>query len=157
MHVSYYNEAYDMLIAWISAQPFAQKTRSSLVSAGATHRRIFFDDCFNGYKKKPLSFTPWNGSFSFMYKNHLLLFRCVQKEGRSEEEISISCIGRSPEILRELFNECRTKYLKLIQKKTSVFEHQDGEWRKTKSRDVRPISTVIMNEEEKRTLMEDIE
>lgn len=134
-----------MLIAWVFTQPFTHKARSSLVSVGGMQRRAYADDLSNEYKKKPLRFAPWNASFFFMYKNHLLRFQCMAKE--TKEEISISCIGGSSEILREFFNNCRTKYLKFIQRKTSVFEHHDGEWRKAKERDIRPISTVIMNEE----------
>ncbi|KAK2796021.1 hypothetical protein FQN50_009641 [Emmonsiellopsis sp. PD_5] len=81
----------------------------------------------------------------------------MQKEGSEREEVSVSCIGRSSEILREFFSDCRTGYLNVIQKKTSVFEHRDGDWRKAKTRDIRPISTVIMNETDKTILLKDIE
>ncbi|EQL29692.1 hypothetical protein BDFG_07745 [Blastomyces dermatitidis ATCC 26199] len=154
--VPYYNEAYDMLIAWVSDQPFAHKARSSLVSVGG-QRRAYANVYSNAYTKKPLHFSPWNGSFFFLYKNHLLRFQCLQKEGSDREEVSVSCIGRSSETLREFFSDCRTRYLNVIQKKTSVFEHRDGEWRKTKAKDIRPISTVIMNEEEKMAVLKDIE
>ncbi|EDN09624.1 predicted protein [Histoplasma mississippiense (nom. inval.)] len=90
-----------------------------------------------------------------MYKNRLLRFQCIAKE--TKEEISISCIGGSEQILRELLSDCRAEYLKRIQKKTTVFEHHDGEWRKAKARDIRPISTVIMDEDEKIALLKDIE
>ncbi|EDN02518.1 predicted protein [Histoplasma mississippiense (nom. inval.)] len=155
VHVSYYNETYDMLIAWVSTQPFAHKARSSLVSIDGMQRRAYADGLSKEYKKKPLRFSPWNGSFFFVYKKHLLRFQCMAKD--TKEEISISCIGGSSQILRELLSDCRAKYLKLIQKKTAVFEHNDGEWRKAKARDIRPISTVIMDEGEKTALLKDIE
>jgi chaperone BCS1 len=41
--------------------------------------------------------------------------------------------------------------------KTPVFGQRDGEWRKTKARDIRPISTIIMNEQEKNMLLNDVE
>jgi chaperone BCS1 len=76
----------------------------------------------------PLQYSPWNGSFSFFYKNRLLTFRNVQKESRifREEEISVSCISRSPSVLREFFSEYRAEYLKLIKGKTSIFKHRDN-------------------------------
>jgi chaperone BCS1 len=122
-------------------------------------RRAYLDDHANGNKKKPLHYSPWNGSFFFLYKNHLFRFQCTQKEARSsqQEDVSVSCIGGSPEILRQFFEECRVEYLKLIQKKTSVFEHREGEWKKTRARDIRPISTVIMDQTEKNSLLKDIE
>ncbi|OJD20802.1 hypothetical protein ACJ73_07861 [Blastomyces percursus] len=145
VHVSYYNEAYDMLIAWVSTQPFAHKARSSLASVGGMQRRIYADELSNENNNKLLRFSPWNGSFFF----------CVAKE--TKEDISISCIGGSSQILRDLLSECRADYLKLLQKKTTVFEHHDGEWRKAKARDIRPISTVIMDEDEKTAVLKDIE
>lgn len=63
-----------------------------------------------------------------MNRRTQLLFLCV------------SCIDRSPRIVRELIEECQTEYLRRIQKKTSVFEHENGEWRKVISRNIRPIS-----------------
>lgn len=74
-----------------------------------------------------------------------------------EEEISVSCIGRSPGVLREFFSECRAEYLKLLKNKTSVFEHRDGDWRKTRAIDVRPLDTVILDEKKKTALLEDIQ
>ena len=146
-----------MLVAWISSQPFSHKARSSLVSVGA-RRRGFADDHSDGNQKKPLQYSPWNGSFSFCYKNRLLTFRSVQKEGRifREEEISVSCIGRSPGVLREFFSECRAEYLKLVKDKTSVFEHRDGDWKKKRAIDIRPLDTVILDEKKKTALLEDI-
>ncbi|OJD12142.1 hypothetical protein AJ78_07213 [Emergomyces pasteurianus Ep9510] len=131
VHVSYYNEA-----------------------VGGMQRRVYADELSNKYKKKPLRFSPWNESFLFMYKNRLLRFQCIAKE--TKKEISISCIGGSSQILRALLSDCRAEYLKLIQRKTTVFEHHDGEWRKAKARDIRPISTVIMDEGEKTALLKDI-
>ncbi len=157
VHVSHSNEAYDMLIAWISSQPFSHKASSFLVSVGA-RRRGFADNQSDGNQKKPLQYSPWNGSLSFYYKNHLLTFRSVQKEGQifREQEISVSCISRSPSILREFFSECRTEYLKLVKNKTSVFEHRDSSWKKMRAIDIRPLDTVILDEMKKTALLEDI-
>lgn len=149
-----------MLVAWISSQPFSHKARSSLVSVGA-RRRGCVDDHSDRNQKKPLQYSPWNGSISFCYKSRLLTFRSVQKEGRifREEEISVSCIGRSPGVLREFFSECRAEYLKLVKNKTSVFEHRDrrdGDWKKTRAINIRPLDTVILDEKKKTALVEDI-
>jgi chaperone BCS1 len=157
--VPHHDEAYDMLLTWISTQPFADEVQSSLASVGPRQRRVFAVDDSSGYKKKALTYAPWSGSFYFWYKNHLLQLSCTVKEGvfTPQEELRLSCIGRSPKIAKELLEEGRTEYLKRIQKKTSVFEHENGEWKKVVSRDIRPISTVIMNEDDKETLVKDIE
>ncbi|KAK0628277.1 BCS1 N terminal-domain-containing protein [Bombardia bombarda] len=156
VHVRYSNEAYDMLVTWISSQPFADKARSTLASVGL--KRMVHVERSDWSRKKPLYYSPWNGHFFFQYKNHLLKLRCEEKEVRFSvhEEISLSCLGRSSTILRELLSECRTEYLKLVQNKTSVFEHRDRGWKRTSTRDIRPMSTVIMDEKEKGSLVEDI-
>ncbi|KAH6663026.1 P-loop containing nucleoside triphosphate hydrolase protein [Halenospora varia] len=143
VHVSRSNEAYDMLVAWISSQPFSHKACFFLASVGA-RRRGFADDHSDRKQKKPLQYSPWNGSFSFCYKNHLLKFRSVQKEGRIfQEEISF-------------FSEYQAEYLKLVKNKTSVFEHRDCDWKKTRAIDIRPLDTVILDKKKKTVLLEDI-
>jgi len=141
-----------MVIPWIASQTFAHQAQSLLVHVG---RRRGEDD---GAEKKPLSYSPWDGRFFFFHKNHLLWFRSTEKDMgfRREEVISVSCFGRSPAILKELFDECRSEYLKSMENKTPIFENRDGKWRRMKAGNIRPISTVIMNEEEKTELLEDI-
>jgi chaperone BCS1 len=73
-----------------------------------------------------------------------------------KEEISVSCIGRSTKILKDLFSECRLEYLKLVEKKTKVFKHPDGNWQKTKTMDIRQLDTIILNEKKKKALLNDI-
>ena len=146
-----------MLITWISSQPFAQRSRSSLVRVGP-RRRAYAEHLLDRTQKKALHYSPWTGSIYFWYKNHLLTFRCRQKEIRFsvEEEISISCLGWSPKILRVLLGECRTEYLNLVKNKTSIFEHQAGDWKRTRTSSIRLIDTVILNGQVKKDLVEDI-
>ena len=82
----------------------------------------------------------------------------MQNENRFQpkEEVSISCIGRSPKILMDLFGECRIEYLKLVEKRTSVFKHPYGSWQKTKTMDIRQLDTIIFDEQKKTALLNDI-
>jgi chaperone BCS1 len=82
----------------------------------------------------------------------------VQNENRffPKEEISVSCIGRSTKIVKDLFSECRTEYLKLVEKKTSVFKHPDGSWQRKETVDIRQLNTIIFDEQKKTTLLNDI-
>ena len=151
-----------MLMSWVSAQPFARSARSSLASVD-----LKSPGRWNGPKwhtdnidKKPLHFTPWNGRFYFWHKHHLFIFRRLQKHGElgftPREEVSISCLGRTPTVLREFLDDCRRHYLGLVQNKTAVFEHQGDKWKPSKSRDKRNISTVIIKENVKNALVKDI-
>ncbi|KAK0609272.1 P-loop containing nucleoside triphosphate hydrolase protein [Bombardia bombarda] len=156
VNISYSSEVYDMIIPWLVSQPFAHRARSSIAHIGCRRSHRGGDD--DKMQKKPLSISPWSGTFYFFYKGHLLWYRSMPKEVgfRLEEVISVSAFG-SPTILKQLFNECRDEYLKLTQNKTPIFEHQDCKWKRTKVRDIRPISTVVMDEEKKTGLIRDIE
>ncbi|EPS29046.1 hypothetical protein PDE_03993 [Penicillium oxalicum 114-2] len=151
MYVSYYDEAYDMLVDWIADQPFVHNAHSLIARVRSTQR------VKNLYSttKKPLTFSPWDGSFLFWYKGHLLVLHCHVKEHR--EDLRISSIGLNANILKSLIEECREKYLKDTQRKVSVFEHREGEWKKARLRPVRPISTVIMDNEVKNDILKDVD
>ncbi|KAL2811827.1 BCS1 N terminal-domain-containing protein, partial [Aspergillus cavernicola] len=151
IHVSYYDEAYDMLVDWIAHQQFVGHAHSLIARVGSSRRTVARGQS----KKKLVTFSPWDGSFPFWYKGHLLTLHCAVKEHR--EDIYISSIGRSPNILKDLIEECRRDYLNVIHRKVSVFEHQEGEWKRAQLRPVRPISTVIMDEQVKNGLVKDME
>lgn len=74
----------------------------------------------------------------------------------SKQEISVSCIGRSPTVLKDLFSECRTEYLKLVKNKTSIFGHRNGSWKTTRIVDIRELDTVILDKKKKTALLDDV-
>jgi chaperone BCS1 len=92
------------------------------------------------------------------YKGRLLVFRRQYQAGdfSSREEVSISCFGRSPQILRELVSECNTEYANLVRDKTCLYEHQDGRWTRSAVVNRKRIETVVLNESEKGKLLKDI-
>ncbi|KAH6702763.1 BCS1 N terminal-domain-containing protein [Leptodontidium sp. MPI-SDFR-AT-0119] len=161
IHLHYREDPYDMLILWISFQSFAQNTLSSLVTTNLdpslSHSRNSHSNGGDA-NKKTLYYTPWNGRFLFRYKGRLVVFRRQYQAGdfRSREDVSISCFGRSSQILKELLSECRTEYAKLVQGKTCLYEHKDGAWIRSAVSDIRPISTVVLDESKKKELLGDI-
>ncbi|KAF8855973.1 P-loop containing nucleoside triphosphate hydrolase protein, partial [Acephala macrosclerotiorum] len=162
VHLRYREDAYDILMLWISSQSFAQNARSSLVTTElASSLNRSRNDGSNGRdsNKKTLYYTPWNGRFFMWYKGRLLVFRREYRAGEfsSREEVSISCFGRSPQILKELLSECCAEYAKLVRDKTSLYEHQDGAWIRSAVSNIRRISTIVLDESRKTELLEDIE
>lgn len=139
-----------MLVDWIAHQPFVRNAHS-IIARVRSPQRVSVQ---NQAKKKPLTFSPWDGSFPFWYKGHLLILHCAVKDHR--EDIYISSIGLYPNILKELVEECRGNYLSNIDKKITVFEHRDGDWKKTRLRPIRPISTVIMDKQVQDDLLGDV-
>jgi len=150
-----------MLMLWISSQSFAQNARSSLATtdlAPSLNRSRNNHPNGRDANKRTLSYTPWNGRFFMQYNGRLLVFRRQYQAGdfRSREDVSISCFGRSPQVLKDLLSECHTKFSKLIQGKTCVYEHQDGAWIRSAASDVRHISTVVLGQGKKTGLLKDI-
>jgi chaperone BCS1 len=144
-----------MVGLWTASQPFAHKARSSLARVG-WRRSVVVDE--EGTQKKPLYYSPWKGTFYFIYNKHLFWFRSVEEKLviRTEEVVTVSCFG-SPTILKQFFDDCRGAYLKLAKNKTTIFEHCSGKWKRTNLKSTKPVSTVVMNEEVKEGLLQDIE
>jgi hypothetical protein len=84
------------------------------------------------------------------------LYSGINIDPDTDEEASVSCYGKSPQILRALLDECCIEYSKLVQGKTSLFEHQNSTWTRSVVSDIRPTSTVILHERVKRELLKDI-
>lgn len=113
--------------------------------------------CDDDTQKKPLHFSPWNGTFFFLYRKHLFWFCSIEKEVgfHMDEVVWVSCLGCQA-VLRQFFDDRRKEYLQLTQNKILIFEHQDGKWRRMKASGIRRLSTVVINEKEKQELITDI-
>ncbi|KAF4955802.1 hypothetical protein FSARC_11755 [Fusarium sarcochroum] len=173
------DEIYNIVMAWVATQRFAQGSRRFMVNTNINSRSWFLfrwdddeneDDGGSGSTKKPLQYTPSVGSHFFWYKGHVLLFERHENRERNSfltsserEELSISCFGRNPRILKELLLDARTQYLKKDEKKTLIYRGalgsagSDPSWQRCMSRASRPVSTVILNEKVKNDLIEDVE
>ncbi|KAI0441870.1 BCS1 N terminal-domain-containing protein [Xylaria telfairii] len=180
------DEIYNILMAWVASQRFSQGARRFVVNTSLSSRSWFlwrWDDedededeyeYGNGQlsekkKKKALSYTPSFGSHYFWYRGRLLLFRrTANREQNSfmlvseREEISISCFGRDPWILKELLLEAREKYIEKDEHKTQIYRgttkamSSEPSWQRCMSRASRPFSTVILNEKTKKELVDDV-
>ncbi|KAK8045228.1 mitochondrial chaperone BCS1 [Apiospora rasikravindrae] len=177
------DEIYNILMAWVANQSFAQKSRRFVVNTDLSSRSWYLfrwddeddedDDAVGSNasdkSKKALSYTPSFGSHYFWYRGRLLLFRrSANKEQNSfmlvsqKEEISVSCLGRNPWILKELIHEARQKYLEKDQHKTLIYRGTtrsgtaEPQWQRCMARVSRPFSTVILNEKTKQDLIEDV-
>ncbi|KAI1741803.1 BCS1 N terminal-domain-containing protein [Xylaria scruposa] len=179
------DEIYNILMAWVATQRFSQGARRFVVNTSLSSRSWFLwrwddDEDEDEYetgdnqssekrKKKALSYTPSFGSHYFWYRGRLLLFRrTANREQNSfmlvseKEEISISCFGRDPWILKELLLEAREKYIAKDEHKTQIYRgttrsmSSEPTWQRCMSRASRPFSTVILNEKTKQELIDDV-
>ncbi|KAM3068066.1 hypothetical protein ACMFMF_009432 [Clarireedia jacksonii] len=169
------DEMYNMLMAWISKQSFAQRSRRFVANTNLNSRmwnlwrydeendeekdeeEIDFDENGNPVvkkdsekKDKKVLFTPSFGTHYFWYKRRLLQFRRSQNISQTA----------SSAILKELLEECRVDFVKSDENKTIIYRggktgFGDG-WTRCVSRVSRPFSTVILDEEVKQKLLDDI-
>ncbi|KAK4198597.1 mitochondrial chaperone BCS1 [Triangularia verruculosa] len=179
------DEIYNMLMGWVAQQTFSQGARRFVANTNLNSRLYWWmwsrddDDeeetdetgaiVSKEKKKKALAYTPTFGSHWFIYRRRLLIFRRQQPAqqnafySKSEsEEISISCFGRNPWILKELLNEARQMYMKRDEAKTLIYRGTlkgtslEPRWQRCMARTSRPFSTVILNEDVKKKLIEDV-
>ncbi len=175
------DEIYNILMVWVSKQSFSQSARRFIVNTTIGSRwsylwRYDYDDDdeeeLDGdrrKKKKGISYTPAFGSHYFFYKGRLLLFRrTVNREQGSymlvsdREEISVSCFGRNPWVLKELLHEARQQYIKKDEERTLIYRGAsksgslEPTWQRCIARVTRPFSTVILNDKVKQDLINDV-
>lgn len=172
------DEAYNYVMAWIAKQKFSLRSRRFIANTNTDSRSWFTwkwrddEDEDNEYEgdeatRKPLSYTPDFGSHYFFYRGRLLIFHRSQNReqfgfSRDKEEISISCFGRNPTVLKELLIEARDLYLKRDEHKTSIYRgttkgaSAEPSWQRCMARTSRPFSTVILNEKVKKDLIDDV-
>ena len=116
-----------------------------------------------------MAYTPTFGSHWFIYKGRLLIFRRTQNSQQSafliaseREEISISCSGRNPWVLKELLHEAKDEFMKRDEAKTLIYRgttkagSSEPQWQRCMARTSRPFSTVILNEKTKQDLIDDV-
>ena len=121
--------------------------------------------------EKPISYTPGMGTHLFWWRYRPFLFhRYVAGNSRSyqppseSEEISISSFGRDPKVLKELLAECKALSSKADRDKTLIYRGSskpgssgsEFSWIRSLSRVARPMSSVVMDEDTKREVLEDI-
>lgn len=122
-------------------------------------------------REKPISYTPGMGTHLFWWRYRPFLFhRYVAGNIQSyelpsqSEEISISSFGRDPKVLKELLAECKALSSKADRDKTLIYRGSsrpgsngsEFSWIRSLSRVARPINSVVMDEDTKREVLEDI-
>lgn len=115
-------------------------------------------------QKSTLHYTPAFGTHFFWYKGYPLIFERLQnreqvnfQSASEREELSLSCFGRNPRILKELLLEARQLHIKKDERKTLIYRGNLNEtyWQRCMSRLNRPFPTVILNERVKQELLDD--
>lgn len=129
-----------------------------------------FDDYWakmmNRDKYKSINFTPSEGSHYFRYRGHLIKLRRTQEENRPHnfgrnERLWLSCLGKNPEILRQLLLEAQKAYIERDGNRTLIYRakrdyDRSFTWIRCMSRSPRPMSSVILNQTQKQEFVDDM-
>jgi len=172
-------------MTWIANQHFSKASRRFIVNTNLSSRCWFVrwrsnddedDDDYDNAgeisaekQRKTLSYTPSFGTHTFFYRGRLLLFRRSRDRenqgflmASESEEISLSCFGRSPWILKELLLEAKVGYMARDSKKTLIYRGTsksgttEPTWQRCLARNSRPFSTVILDEKRKQEFIDDV-
>ncbi|KAJ5081212.1 hypothetical protein N7456_013450 [Penicillium angulare] len=118
-------------------------------------------------KYKPLRFTPSQGSHVFWYKNRPLMLQRQKEDGNNRmvlinERLYLSCLGRDASILRDVLNEAQEAYVQRDGNRTIIYRghrYYSGSswyWNRCMARSPRPLSTVVLDVEQKQDFIDDI-
>lgn len=112
-------------------------------------------------------YTPSAGTHFFRYKSHWLSLTRVPYGTNTNapwllnaENIILSCFGRNPTILKELLREARQTLLEREDNRIVIYSRQKAganfQWVPCARKPLRPLSTVILDREQKTSLLKDI-
>ncbi|KAJ5591978.1 uncharacterized protein N7459_002347 [Penicillium hispanicum] len=118
-------------------------------------------------KYKPLRFTPSQGRHFFWYKGQpLMLERQHQNQTArwvlNNERLYLSCIGRDATILKNLLAEAQQAYVERDGNRTVIYRGRQYSlggsfsWDRCMARSPRPLSTVVLDHEQKQAFIEDL-
>lgn len=146
---------HDMLTSWISSRGLETAVRSFVAKVGTPSAAAKNELNTN---KKALKLLPYHGGFYFWYKGTLLFYEVRQQNTSyvEQEKVELTCLGRSPRVLKDLLQECRSEYLDQIRNKITIFGHHGARWKRERVKEARPLSTVILRESEKVPLVKDM-
>jgi len=131
--------------------------------------RNYINRLKGGGKEKKVQFTPSFGTHYFWYKNRPMIFRRTEDTRQQgygslseRENISVSSFGRNPWLLKEMLDECRQAFSKTDENRTVIYRgglkpgSSEPAWTRCVSRVSRPFSTVVLDEDVKKNLLEDM-
>ncbi|CRG91713.1 hypothetical protein PISL3812_08764 [Talaromyces islandicus] len=117
-------------------------------------------------KLKPLRITPAAGSHEFRFRNYKITFKRELDEkrlswGMARETLYISCFGRNPNILKDLLLEAQKMYVDRDGDRTIIYRGNRNtdacfDWTRCMARPPRPLSTVVLDEAQKKAFIADI-
>ncbi|CAF9915213.1 hypothetical protein IMSHALPRED_002375 [Imshaugia aleurites] len=182
------DDIYDHVMEWIGVQNVSKTSRKLMAKTGRENAWDLVDgdmgvpeldsknlvNFSNWDAMVPPRFQPSFGTHRFFHKGRLFQLkrenRQVMQEGwagsvtRDEENITLTCIGRSTQPIKDLIKEARDHYLNkeksctVVRRPTPKEQRGRGRtvWTKVATRPSRPMETVVLDHEQKNRVLVDI-
>ncbi len=181
------DDIYDHIMAWLSAQKVTQNSRSLIAKTG---RESAWDltnpededmdenvllNFSNWDAKVPPTYEPFFGNHHFWHKSIYFKFSRENKQVmysgwagstvfQNDENVRLSCVGRSTTPIKDLIKEARDCYLNKEKACTVVRRPAPkdmrgrgrGVWHKVATRPSRPMDTVVLDHHQKDRILGDI-
>ena len=183
------DDIYDHVMEWIRVQKVSKNSRKLMAKTGLENAWDLVEGDmgvpeldpqtlvnFSDWDAKvPPRFQPSFGVHLFFHKGRLFQFKRENKQVlrdgpwgggmmRDEENITLTCVGRSTQPVKDLIKVARDHYLNKEKSSTVVRrpapkEHRGrgrSVWMKVATRPSRPMETVVLDSEQKNRLLVDI-
>lgn len=187
-----HDDIYDHVMAWLASQAITQNSRSLMAKTGrenawdlTTSDMIMDEDTdlgdsvllnFSNWDAKvPPTFEPFFGGHRFWHKGRFFKFSRENKQMmfsgwggstvfQDNENIRLTCVGRSTAPIKDLIKEARDAYLNKEKACTVVRRPAPKEsrgrgrsvWHKVATRPSRPMDTVVLDPDQKDRILKDI-
>ncbi|KAJ3025570.1 hypothetical protein HDV00_012620, partial [Rhizophlyctis rosea] len=161
------DESYSWILTYLADHPMSKRTtRFSITTSISKPGQRLEAEPGEGYSAiSRIYFLPSPGTHLFTYGNRLLWLsreRIKTPMGAggvagSPERITINCLGRNRTVLESLVTTAQKHFLEKDAHRTVIYAaDQYGNWRRTRSKPVRPLSTVVLDGTAKETVVRDV-
>ena len=179
------DDIYEHIMDWIAMQNVSKKSRMLIATTGREDAFDILDGEFGDYDpnnlvnfgnfdaKVPPKFVPSFGSHFFFHNGNLFQFKRSLKQVmssgwggsmiRDDEDITLTCVGRTTQPIKNLISEAREAFYKKEKACTVVrrpapkeLRNRSRFWTRVASRPSRPMHTVILNGDLKERVLADI-
>ena len=183
------DDIYEHVMDWLGEQQVSQKSQTLMARTGhyswdadnvddlggTTEDDGTLLNFSNWDAKIPPKFQPYFGKHRFWHKGRYFELKRETKQMmvasgwgssmlRDEETISLTCIGRSTQPIKDLIKECQDRYFDKKSSRTIVRRPATKElrsrgrnpWTKVATRPSRPMDTVVLEHDQKEQVLADI-
>ncbi|KAI9091820.1 BCS1 N terminal-domain-containing protein [Phlyctochytrium arcticum] len=159
------DEAYNWILAYMADHPLSKNTTRFSVTTNVrqNHRR---DDDELGLTSPPVYFLPSPGTHFFTFNSRILMLSRTRSSKGGEgdgmssankERITISTLGWSRTVLESLVYEAQRLYIAKDKQRTIIYSaDQYGNWTRIRSRPIRAMSTIVLDQGIKELVISDV-